>query len=40
MSGDHDQLSASGMMMVLMMIISTVRMGIVRRHQGDFDALS
>jgi hypothetical protein len=28
------------MMMVLMMIISTVRMGIVRRHRGDFDALS
>lgn len=28
------------MMMVLMMIISTVRMGNDRRHQGDFDALS
>jgi len=28
------------MMMVLMMIISTVRMGIDRWHQGDFDALS
>jgi hypothetical protein len=28
------------MMMVLMLIISTVRMGIDRRHQGDFDALS
>jgi hypothetical protein len=27
-------------MMVLMMIISTVRMGNDRRHQGDFDALS
>jgi hypothetical protein len=27
-------------MMVLMMIISTVSMGIDRRHQGDFDALS
>jgi hypothetical protein len=28
------------MMMVLMMIISKVRMGIARQHQGDFDALS